>query len=201
MSRHALLPAFALTLVLATLSGCALGPREPLRYFVLSAEPALASSSAASRPATLLVTPTTATAFYESQDIVFSRQPGVRASYQFSHWTEPPSAAVHSTLVDRLEAAGVFRTVVQAGRGMRGDLVLDTALREIYHDASSNPGTARIVLSAELRDPVKRVVVARRVFDVDAPATSFDAPGAVAGFRVALGRLGVQLTEWLASLP
>jgi len=191
----------ALALVLAVLAGCASGAREPVRYFVLDVAVAPVAASQPLRRETLLITPTTSATFYDTQDIMVSRQPGVRTPYQFSHWTEPPSAAVHAALTDRIEASHLFRDVTTSSRRMPGTLALDTSIREIYHDASSNPGTATIVLYAELREPVKHELVARRVFHAEAAASSFDAPGAVAGLRAALTKLSIDLVDWLRSMP
>ncbi len=196
----------ALALVVATLlGGCAgSGPHEPFRYFVLVAPATSASAPVASAPApidaTLLVVPTVAASFYATQEIAYSKAEGVRAYYQYSSWTEPPDVAVTRALVARIDASHVFRTIALAGSGVRGTLVLSTQLLEIYHDASSSPGTAKIVIAAELRDTAKRTVIARRTFSAAVPAASFDAGGAVQGFRAGLGQLGDEMTAWLASV-
>ena len=80
---------------------------------------------------------------------------------------------------------------------VRGELVLSTHLAELYHDAGSQPGVARIVISAELTDPLKRAVLARKTFNASAPAASFDAPGAVQGFNQALAALLDELSAWV----
>ncbi len=189
----------------ALLAGCAgSGPHEPFRYFVLDAPvvapAAPAASTAAPIDATLLVLPTVAASFYATQEMAYSKTEGTRAYYQFSSWTEPPDTAVTRALIARIDAGHVFRTVALAGNGMRGSLVLSTQLLEIYHDASSSPGTAKIVVAAELREPAKRTMVARRTFNVAVPATSFDAAGAAQGFRAGLGQLGDEMTAWLATV-
>lgn len=187
------------------LAGCAgSGPHEPFRYFVLDAPAAPAPAAPASAPAridaTLLVLPTVAAPFYATQEMAYSKAEGVRAYYQFSSWTEPPDGAVTRALIERIDKARVFRTVAIAGAGVRGNFVLATQLLEIYHDASSSPGTAKIVVAAELREPAKHALLARRTFTVAVPAASFDAAGAVQGFRIGLGRIADETTAWLASV-
>jgi ABC-type uncharacterized transport system auxiliary subunit len=56
---------------------------------------------------------------------------------------------------------------------------------------------ARVVLSAELADPLKRAIIARKSFSASAPATSFDAPGAVEGFNQALASLLDEVSAWV----
>ncbi len=200
--------AFALSpgVVAAALAGCAgSGPHEPFRYFVLdvpstSAAPSSAASTATPIDATLLVLPTVAASFYATQEMAYSKTEGTRAYYQFSSWTEPPDAAVTRALIARIDAAHLFRAVAPAGGGVRGSLVLSTQLLEIYHDASTSPGMAKIVVAAELREPAKRSMLARRTFSIAVPAASFDASGAAQGFRAGLGQLGDEMTAWLGAV-
>ncbi len=178
MTRVALLFAGVL------LAGCGLqalqGSREPERYFILEA-PAGARATT-----TVALPPTSAASFYDTQEMVYSRQPGTRAFYQFNHWTERPARAVHGQLASRFAEP--------SGGGSR--LVLRTHLEEIYHDAAESPGAARIKLTAQLVDP-SGSTVAQRVFIASAPAASYDAPGAVRGFDRALGQLLDDMVRWV----
>jgi ABC-type uncharacterized transport system auxiliary subunit len=171
----------------ASLAACSVpGPREADRYFVLDAGAVPAAAPRSGPP--VAVAPTTAPGFYDTQDIAYSRAPGVRAYYQFNHWTERPQRSIHALLAARL-----------AGTGPRGGLRLDTHLDEIYHDAAEPPGTARITLTAELVDPAGRATLARRTFTRAAPAASYDAPGAVRGFNEALAALIGDVEAWVAA--
>ena len=155
------------------------GPRAPELYFILEAPSGAKAETAVTLP------PTSAASFYDTQEMVYSREPGTRAYYQFNHWTERPPRAIHAQLASRFETAA-------GGKG----LVLRTHLDEIYHDAADPPGTARIKLSAQLRDPSGRAV-SRKVFTAAAPAASYDAPGAVRGFDQALGSLLDDIVRWV----
>lgn len=181
------------------LAGCmSFGQQAPQRFYVLDA-PAAGSTAAGSapRPSTLLVAPATAATFYETQDIVYSRAPGVRAYYQYHSWTERPSRRITELVVARLERAGQFKTVAPALSGVRGDLVLNLHLAELYHDAADAPGSARIELAAELIDPARRTLLARRTFERAAPAATHDAPGAVRALSQALAAILDDIAAWL----
>lgn len=182
----------------AVLAGCmSFGQQEPQRYFVLDPPAAGAARAAAPRASTLLVVPATASGFYETQDIVYSRVPGARAYYQLHSWTERPSRRITELVVTRLERAALFKTVGAAQSGVRGDLVLNLHLAEFYHDAAGAPGAARVVLVAELVDPARRALLARRAFEQSAPAASYDARGAVGAFNVAVGAMLDEIATWL----
>ncbi len=175
-------------LLLATgLAACSVpGPREPDRYFVLDAG-AVPAAAAGAAPA-VYVAPTSATGFYDTQDIAYSRSPGTRAYYQFNRWTERPARSIHRQLAMRL-----------GGGAPRDGLRLETRLDEIFHEASREPGTAHVALTAEIVEAHGGRVLARRAFALSAPAASYDAPGAVQGFNQALAGVMAELEAWVAA--
>jgi cholesterol transport system auxiliary component len=171
-------------LLAAFVAACsAPGPREPDRFFILDAGAVPEAKPRAGAP--LFVAPTSTSSFYDTQDIAYSRSPGTRAYYQFNRWTERPARSIHRQLAARL-----------ASGGTRDALRLETHLEEIYHEASAEPGTARIALTAELVDASSGAVLARRAFARSAPAASYDAPGAVQGFNQALASLMTDIRDW-----
>ena len=189
-----LLSCLAAALVAGCLSG---GERSFQRYYVLEDAGAPAARAKSARAATLLVAPTAASAFYDTQDIAYSRAAGTRAYYQYHAWTERPGRTIGDLLVARLERGGAFQAVAKATDGVRGALVLSTRLSEFYHDAAVDPGSARVVLTAELVDPARRVLVARRIFTGSATAVTYDAPGAAQAFNRALGGVLGDVAAWV----
>ena len=199
---HRNLPACALVLAFAAAAtACSIGAGAPERYYVLDPVPPSpsspeASAAAAAEASPLLVTPTTAAGFYDAQAIVYSQSAGTRAYYQLNNWTEPPSRRLATLLTERLRRSGAFGSVTTATGGARGALVLDTRLDEIYHDAATRPGTAKISLTATLSDPARRVVAGQHRFSASAPVPTADAAGAVQAFDVALGPLLDEVVAW-----
>ncbi|MBX9903698.1 MAG: ABC-type transport auxiliary lipoprotein family protein [Burkholderiales bacterium] len=184
--------------LLLLLGGCAsFGPQEAQRHYVIEVPPAQAKTTATPRTTTLLVAPATVSGFYETQDIVYSRAPGMRAYYQFHSWTERPGRRLSELLVMRLERAGSFSTVATVVSGVKGQLVLGTHLAEFYHDAATAPGSVKVTITAELTDPVRRVLLARRSFERSAPAATYDAPGAVQAFNMAVTALLDEIAAWV----
>jgi cholesterol transport system auxiliary component len=194
---HRILPACALA---AVATGCGTGVGAPQHYYVLDPVPASSAApglvATAAQAPTLLVTPTTAAGFYDAQAIVYSQAIGTRAYYQLNSWTEPPGRRLVALLTERLRRSGAFGTVTTATGGARGTLVLDTQLDEIYHDAATSPGSAKISLTATLSDPARRFVAGQRRFTASAPAPTPDAAGAVQAFDVALGPLLDEVVAW-----
>lgn len=175
----------AALLLAALVAGCmSTAPRQAERYFILA--PAAGPAEASHTAAGVRIPPTSASGFYDSQDIAYSTSPGTRAYYRYNRWTERPQLAIHASLLARLGAGGP-----------QDALLLRTHLEEIYHDAAATPGTARILLTAQLVDAESRTVVARRTFSASAPAASHDAAGAAQAFRRALTGLIGDLAAWV----
>jgi ABC-type uncharacterized transport system auxiliary subunit len=181
------------------LAGCGgLGTSQAHRYFVLETAPSRLAPGALQRDTIVLVAPTTASSFYDTQEIIYSRRSGERAYYQLSSWTEPPNRGLAAPLAARIAAGGAFRGASASLSSLRGGLVLRTHLVELYHDAVSSPGTARATLNAELSDPAERSLIGQRSFSVSVPVASYDAAGAVQGFGQALGQVLDEVAAWAA---
>jgi len=181
------------------LAGCGGLAAPPVhRYFVPGIAPSRLASGPLQRDAVLLVAPATASSFYDTHEIIYSRRAGERAHYQLSSWTEPPNRSLAGLLAARLVLGGAFRGAVETVSGVRGSLLLRTHLVELYHDAVTTPGMARATLSAELSDPAGRSLLAQRSFSASVPIATYDAAGAVQGFGQALGQLLDETAAWAA---
>jgi len=177
---------------LMLLAGCISAPKvPPMEYYVLSDARAGASARRASQPgAVLLVQPTVASAFYDTQRLAYSRAAGQRGYYQFAAWTERPGRAFAELLSRRLDAP-------LTTAGVKGDLFLHTRLEELYHDAGSEPGSARISVSAQLVDARGRLLAEQR-FSAIAPAAAANAAGAVDAANRAVSEVLDQIAAWAA---
>ena len=211
------LPLVALSLVLAGCVNFAEKPNTPaMVYYVLQdaslkdaaplrdkaqgdSDPLRAEARERSYARTLLVLDTTTDGFYDSDQLVFSRSAGTRGQYQFARWTERPGKRFADLMRERLDRQGAWR-VSAAGGYVRGDVLLDTALVEFYHDASSEPGQMRLVLRAELVDLKQRKLLGRRVFEQSAPLATFDAAGAAQASSQVVGYVLDDLSAWLANI-
>lgn len=185
------------------LSGCfGVGKNTPeVVNYVLEDLSAVTEKAAATDPRSLLVLDTTATAFYDNENLVYSRAPGTRGQYQYARWTERLGKRFSDLLQKRLATQSGFASVSTAGGQVRGDLVLDTELSEFYHEAQNSPGEVRVQLRAELIDLKTRKLLSRKWFERRVPIASFDAAGAATGFNQATTGVLDDVLSWLAALP
>jgi len=184
------------------LAGCmSIQDVPPREYYVLDdLAKASALSPAAQAGRVLLVNPASASPFYDTQSLVFSRSPGQRAYYQFAGWTERPGRRLNELLMRRLEARGSFKSVAVTTAGIKGDFVLSTRIEEFYHDASANPGSVRVEVSAEIVDYAARTIVAQRRFAQSVTAASDNAQAAVAAFNRAATTVLDEMSAWVESV-
>lgn len=184
------------------LSGCVgLGKETPVVINYVLEDLRVGSEKAAADPRSLLVLDTSATGFYDNENLVYSRAPGTRGQYQYARWTERPGKRFSDLLQKRLATQSGFASVTTAGGQVRGDFLLDTELSEFFHDASTSPGSVRVQLRAELIDLKTRKLLSRQWFERSVPIASFDGAGAATGFNQATTSVLDDVVAWLTTLP
>jgi len=188
-----------IALALVLLAGCSLPgkPKDSRNYYVLN-DPGPIQRSAVTHPGTLLIREMDAPVFYQDTRMTYSRAPGTRGHYQYAFWSEPPARRLSWMLRQRLEAAGVFATVVPLGAGVLGDYQLNTRLIDFYHDATHEPGVALLLLDAELVKRDTAALVDHRVFVAQVPVKQYDAQGAADGLGRAANQVIDEMLVWLA---
>lgn len=186
----------------STLSGCVavkIGSDAPSQAYLALGDPGLGGVVRRSAPLlpALLVQPLAAGSIVDSTAIVYSRSPGSFATYQFSSWTEQPVRRLPQLLRERLDARGIAGATVLLGDPVAADWLLRGGFEALHHDASSEPGQARVALGAELLQRRERRLLARQRFTADVPLARADAAAAVAAMSQALARIFDQLLPWL----
>lgn len=145
----------------------------------------------------LLIGQSDANPFYDNTQLAYERPDKSRGYYQYAAWTERPPKRLVTLIERRLAAMGDFAAVAGETAGVRGDLMLNLALDEIYHDTSSTPQQARIVLQAALVDMNTRALIAKHIFVEAASVSAPDASSAVAALNVATTALIDKIVYWV----
>jgi cholesterol transport system auxiliary component len=159
-----------------------------------------APATAVPAPRSLLMADTAAAAFYDTDGMAFSNQPGTRGYYQFARWTERSGKRFTDLLLARLERERVFAAVAQSGTSIRGDWLLTTEILDLHHAAAQQPGVVKMELRAEVVDLKTRTLLARKTFTQSVAVTSYDAAGAYKAFNEAATRTLNEMADWLKDL-
>jgi ABC-type uncharacterized transport system auxiliary subunit len=188
----------ALALLATTGLASCLGGGPPRTHYVLQDQaPIEGTGTGSSGRQSLVVSGSAVDVFYDAESLVYSRQPGQRAYYQFASWTDRPARLVARLAERRLDAGGRFLSVTSLTAGVRADLLLNIMVMEFYHDVAAKPAVVRVELTGELIDWRSRSLLAQHTFSVSAPAQTDDAQGAAKAFDHAVTRALNALVPWV----
>jgi cholesterol transport system auxiliary component len=206
----------AAALALAMIGGC-----ELLRPTV-SAQPKFYGLSAIRNPAaaapsgqrnapntatapTLIVSPPHAAAGFDSQRMMYLRQPDQLEYFAQNEWIDTPARMLAPLIVSAVESSGAFRAVVQTPSVATGEVRLDIEILRLQHEFLSAPSQVRFTLRAYLVDNHTRRVIATREFDTTVAAASEDPYGGVVAanraVQTALDKLSAFCAEAMRDMP
>lgn len=156
---------------------------QPAFYSLYGARPGAQAVTASPAPwalaPTLIVNPPRAAAGFDSQRIIYVREPYQLEYFAHSEWVDTPARMIAPSIVAALENTGAFRAVVLTPSAAAGDLRLDVEIVRLQHEFDSSPSRARFTLRAYLVDNDSRQVLAWREFDDAVAAAQADPYGGV----------------------
>lgn len=157
-----------------------------------------ARSAAPDTAPTLVISPPRAAAGFNSQRIIYVREPHKLDYFAYSEWVDPPARMLGPLLVAALQNSGAFRAVVLTPATAAGDLRLDTEIVRLQHEFLNKPSRVRFTLRATLVADRTRRVLAWREFDHAVEAASEDPYGGVVAANRAVQRILDQLSDFCA---
>jgi cholesterol transport system auxiliary component len=119
--------------------------------------------------------------------------------YAFNQWVDTPARMMLRLLAHAMEAAGLWRAVVQAPSPIRADYRLDCdnlVLEQQFFSRSR----VRLGLRAQLIDIKRQAVIGVHNFEILEDSLSEDAYGGVVAANKASAKLLDELTHWVASV-
>lgn len=190
---HRIFRALAVAALLGGCTGLPAPKVEDPHVFMLDARPAIKSVQAW-RDVVLLVSMPRASAGFDTNQMVYLRQPHEMNYFAVNRWADTPARMLAPLLTQTLEQTGSFRAVVQTAGVVPADLRLDTELVRLQQDFGTKPSQVQLTLRAQLIDVAGKRVVAAKVFDDAENVGSDDAYGGV----VAANRLVQRVLEQVA---
>ena len=146
---------------------------------------------------TLIINPPQAAAGFDSQRIIYVREPHKLDYFAHSQWVDPPARMLGPLLLAEIERSGAFRAVVLTPGAAAGDLRLDTEIIRLQHEFQTQPSRVRFTLRATLVENKTRHVLAGREFEAVAPASSDDPYGGVMAANQAVQTVLENLAQFL----
>lgn len=171
------------------ISGCSLLQPAAIptpNFYALEAVSPKTGHIAPAKAPTLIVSPPHAAAGFDSQRMIYLREPYKLEHFAHSEWIEPPARMLAPLIVDAIVKTGAFRAVVITPSTAAGDLRLDSEIIRLQQDFRTHPSTVRFTLRATLIDENTRRVVAWREFNQSVATSSEDPYGGVVAANRAL---------------
>jgi cholesterol transport system auxiliary component len=173
----------------------------PPNYYALEySRPALASSDGRTPPAnapTLIISPVRAASGFDSQRIIYVREPHRLEYFSHNEWIDTPARMLGPLMAASIEQSGVFRAVVMSPGSAGGDLRLDTEIVRLQQDFQTKPSTVQFTLRVYLVDEKTRKVLAWRAFDHQTAASSDDPRGGIDAANRAVQVVLEELAQFL----
>ncbi|MEO8859261.1 MAG: ABC-type transport auxiliary lipoprotein family protein [Burkholderiaceae bacterium] len=187
---------------LLTLGACsALRPTAtppPAFYSLDSSAPATAHAmpTAPANAPTLVVSTPRAAAGFDSQRIIYQREPYKLEYFAHNEWIDPPALMLGPLLIKAVERSGAFHAVVLSPGSASGELRLDTELVRLQQEFQTRPSRVHFTLRAYLIDERTRRPLGWREFDAEVPAPSDDPYGGVVAANQAVQQVLAQVAAF-----
>ena len=195
-------------MTVAALSACGvLQPKSstPPSYYALEyARPSLPTTTPRAPLAnalTLIISPVRAASGFDSQRIIYVREPHKLEYFSHSEWIDTPARMLGPLMVASIEQTGAYRAVVMTPGSAGGDLRLDTEIVRLQQDFQKKPSTVQFTLRVYLVEEKTRKVLAWRAFENQAVADSDDPRAGVAAANRAVQSVLEELSQFLVQRP
>ncbi|MEO7106596.1 MAG: ABC-type transport auxiliary lipoprotein family protein [Rhodoferax sp.] len=190
------------------LSACSLlQPKSstPPSYYALEAArpntPLIVRSPPLAKAPTLIISPVRAASGFDSQRIIYVREPHKLEYFSHSEWIDAPARMLGPLMVAAIEQTGAFRAVVMTPGSAGGELRLDSEIVRLQQDFQSKPSAVQFTLRVYLVEEKTRKVLAWHSFDNRTTANSDDPRGGVIAANHAVEAVLSELAEFLVQRP
>lgn len=171
-----------------------------LEYAGLAATAQAARTPLANAP-TLVISPVRAASGFDSQRIIYIREPHKLDYFAQSEWIDSPARMLGPLMVASIEQTGAFRAVVMTPGSAGGELRLDTEIVRLQQDFQTPPSRVHFTLRAYLVEEKTRKVVAWRTFEAQVPASNDDPRAGVVAANRAVQTVLEELSQFLVKRP
>ena len=200
LTRRVLLAAGLGALLTAGCAGLipATVPSPPSFYALDYARPPGPSVAPPAGAPALLVSAPRASAGFDSQHMVYTRQPHKLERFAHSEWIDTPARMLSPLVVAALAGSGAFRAVVPAPSSAGGELRLDIEVLRLQQEFGTQTSRVRFALRADLVEDSLRRVIASQVFEAVVAAPEGSPYGGVTAANEAVSTVLGELASFCA---
>lgn len=157
--------------------------------------------STAQATSTLVISPVRAASGFDSQRIIYVREPHKLEYFARSEWIDTPARMLGPLLVASITHTGAFKAVVMTPGSASGELRLDSEIVRLQQDFRTRPSRVHFTLRVYLVDEKTRRVLTWREFDGDIAATRDDPYAGVVAANQVVQTVLQEVSQFLAQRP
>jgi cholesterol transport system auxiliary component len=199
-------PGFSILIAAAFISitTCSIpGPSQQTakQFFVLQDQGvSIPAPDPASKPCfSLRITTPGSTAGLNTTRMAYSNKPNRLDYYAYHEWVAPPAKMIASLMESRLQANGLFTSVMVGSPDVRTDFRLDSELQVLQQDFTANGDHLNLAIRVDLVESATRALLGSETFAYRETAGGNAEAGVEAANR-AVNRFLAELTVFLDSL-
>ena len=155
------------------------------------------SANAISGP-TLTVSIPRAAAGFDTQQMMYMRQPHQLEYFRESQWVDTPAAMLLPLAVNAIEQSGRFGAVMQSPTTIVSQYRLDLEVVRLQQEFFSQPSRVHFTLRAHLSDIASHKIIAWREFDTNVNTESDNSYGGVVAANQAIRTTLIELASFCA---
>ena len=185
-------------LALLMLGGCTLPQDQspPAQGYLLEVGTYAPAPARRSSGKTLLVTVPRAAPGFDSNRIVYTREPPKLDFYRDSVWSDTPARMLLPIVVRAFEATGAFKAVVSPPAPGLANLRVDVDIIRLQQEFMARPSQVRLMARIKVVDMKSGHVLGTQVFEAVEPAPSENANGAVRAANAAVRKVLEQMVRF-----
>ncbi len=184
--------------LLALSGGCTLPQDQspPAQSYLLEVGAFAPAPARRTSNKTLLVTVPRAAPGFDSNRIVYTREPPKLDFYRDSVWSDTPARMLLPIVVRAFEATGAFKAVVSPPAPGLANLRVDVDIIRLQQEFMARPSQVRLMARIKVVDMKSGHVLGTQVFEAVEPAPSENANGAVRAANAAVRKVLEQMVRF-----
>ena len=189
---------YALLMGILLLSACSpvkLPEENNYQLTAFSAKRYTAKSSAY----TLQVTAPDAVAGFQTEQMMYMKQPFKLEAFAKNGWTSPPADMLFPLLVQSLQSTGYFYAVTTSAYSEKADFLLDTQLLSLKQNFIRKPSVLEFSAKIVLSNADRNSIVGSRIMTFEIPCPSDTPYGGVVAANQATSRFTAAVSEFVVT--
>lgn len=146
---------------------------------------------------TIMVSPVEANTLYNTTAMAYTLRPYQIAYFAKNRWADTPANMIQTLIIQALQNAHSFRSVVTPSFRGQADYVLNTQLIELQQDFLQNPSVLRLKLQVQFTNAASGNIIRSKIISVTVPTLQNSPCGGAIAANIAVRQALVQIVNFI----